>query len=280
MESTISICLLASISSAGAFQSTVQPNSLAALIAPAWTVCQKMWLAAVPPLNPLAIRDINNAYRLRAQSVQAVDQMLGGVEDELRAAHQLDNTYIVFSSDNGYHMGEHRLRPGKLTAFDTDIRVPLVVVGPGVPAGTTVDQIVENIDLRPTFEELAGRSSGPAVEGRSLVPFLRGQVPTDWRTAALVEHHGPVPRRTDEPDRGVPFSGNPPSYEAMRTANSLYVEYVDGEREYYDLATDPEELNNVAAQLPTQEAASLHTALLAMAGCAGTSCWNTQHVTP
>jgi hypothetical protein len=112
------------------------------------------------------------------------------------------------------------------------------------------------------------------------VPFLRGQAPTDWRTAALVEHHGPVLPRSDEPDRGVPFSGNPPSYEAMRTANSLYVEYVDGEREYYDLATDPEELNNVAAQLPTLEAASLHTALLAMAGCAGTTCWSAQHVTP
>jgi arylsulfatase A-like enzyme len=212
--------------------------------------------------------------------VQAVDKMLGQVEDELRAAHQLDNTYIVFSSDNGYHMGEHRLRPGKLTAFDTDIKVPLVVTGPGVPAGTTVDRIVENIDLRPTFDELAGRSSGPAVEGRSLVPFLRGQAPTDWRTAALVEHHGPVLARTDEPDRGVPFSGNPPSYEAMRTAGSLYVEYVDGAREYYDLGADPEELTNMAGGLSPQQSASLHTALTAMASCTGTSCWDAQHVAP
>jgi arylsulfatase A-like enzyme len=206
--------------------------------------------------------------------------MLGGIEDELRAAHQLDNTYIVFSSDNGYHMGEHRLRPGKLTAFDTDIRVPLVVVGPGVPAGSTVNRIVENIDLRPTFEELAGSSPADTVEGRSLVPFLRGPTPPDWRTAALIEHHGPVGTRADEPDRSSRFAGNPPSYEAMRTDTALYVEYADGEREYYEVADDPEELTNLAARLPAEQTARLHSALTAMAGCRGESCWNAQHVPP
>ena len=237
------------------------------------------WLAAVPPLGPPAISGIDEAYRMRAQAVQAVDQMLGRIEDELRAAHQLDNTYIVFSSDNGYHMGEHRLRPGKLTAFDTDIKVPLVVVGPGVPAGRTVDQVVENIDLRPTFEELGGSGPGPAVEGRSLLPLLRGQTPADWRTAALVEHHGPVGAGADEPDRAVPFAGDPPTYEAIRTATALYVEYVDGEREYYDVARDPDELTNLAAQLPVDQTARLHTALAGMAGCVGgDGCWSAQHV--
>ncbi|MCU1450266.1 MAG: arylsulfatase [Acidimicrobiales bacterium] len=239
------------------------------------------WLAAVPPLDTQAISRIDDAYRKRVQSVQAVDQMLGRIEDELRAAHQLDNTYLVFSSDNGYHMGEHRLRPGKLTAFDTDVRVPLVVVGPGVRAGRTVDQIVENVDLRPTFQELAGSSSGPAVEGRSLVPFLRGQAPPYWRTAALVEHHGPVGGGADEPDHALPFGGNPPTYEAMRTATALYVEYADGEREYYDVVNDPEELTNLAAQLPADQTASLHAALTAMAGCrGGDACWAVQHVSP
>jgi arylsulfatase A-like enzyme len=237
------------------------------------------WLASVPPLSERETSEISDAYRLRARSVQAVDRLLGGIEDELRAAHQLDNTYIVFSSDNGYHMGEHRLRPGKLTAFDTDIRVPLVVVGPEVPAGT-VSQIVENIDLRPTFEELAGSSPGPTVEGRSLVPFLRGQTPPDWRTAALVEHHGPIGTRPDEPDRALQFAGNPPTYEAMRTAAALYVEYADGEREYYDVANDPEQLTNLAAQLPAEQTASLHSSLTAMAGCRGDGCWSAQHVSP
>jgi N-acetylglucosamine-6-sulfatase len=239
------------------------------------------WLAGVPPLDQHATAQIDADFRMRAQAVQAVDQMLGQIEDELRAAHQLDNTYIVFSSDNGFHMGEHRLRPGKLTAFDTDIRVPLIVVGPGVPAGRTVDQTVENVDLRPTFEELTGSRPGSAVEGRSLVPFLRGQTPTGWRTAALVEHHGPVSRRTGEPDRAVPFSGNPPTYEAMRTATTLYVEYADGEREYYDTTNDSAELTNLAARLPAEQTAKLHLALTAMASCSGgESCWNAQHVSP
>lgn len=68
----------------------------------------------------------------------------------LRAAGQLSNTHIVFNSDNGLHTGEYRLMPGKLTAFDTDIHVPLIIDGPGVPAGATTSGMAENIDLAPT----------------------------------------------------------------------------------------------------------------------------------
>jgi N-acetylglucosamine-6-sulfatase len=87
---------------------------------------------------------------------QAVDDLIGNIEATLQARGLADNTYIVFSSDNGYHMGEHRLLPGKMTAFDSDIRVPLVVAGPGVPAGATTTKIAENVDLRPTFDGIAG----------------------------------------------------------------------------------------------------------------------------
>ena len=79
-----------------------------------------------------------------------------------------ENTYIVFSSDNGYHMGEYRLLPGKQTAFDTDIHVPLIVSGPGVPAGRTVSQLASNIDLAPTFETLAGLKVRNSIDGHSL----------------------------------------------------------------------------------------------------------------
>jgi hypothetical protein len=109
--------------------------------------------------------------------------------------------------------------------------------------------------------------------------LLRGTAAADWRTAALVEHHGPVANRTDEPDRAPPFTGNPPTYEAMRTATTLYVEYADGEREYYDLATDPDELTNLATQLPAHLTAELHAELAAMAACqGGAACWNAQKV--
>ena len=94
--------------------------------------------------------------------------MIGEIEATLSARGLAQNTYIVFSSDNGLHMGEHRLMPGKQTAFDTDIRVPLIVVGPNVPAGRSMGELTENIDLCPTFERLAGAPVGANVDGRSL----------------------------------------------------------------------------------------------------------------
>src|SRR5207302_3280318 len=96
------------------------------------------------------------------------------------------------SSDNGYHMGEHMLLPGKQTAFDSDINVPLIIVGPGVAAGATVTNIAQNIDLCPTFAELAGTPAPPTTNGHSLVALLSGQPVSDWRDVALVEHKGPA----------------------------------------------------------------------------------------
>ena len=98
-----------------------------------------LWLGVRPPLTQKQIHTIDRGFRKRAQSVEAVDRMIGKIEDTLRAHGLASNTYIFFSSDNGYHMGEYRLNPGKMTAFDTDIRVPLVVAGPGVPAGKASD---------------------------------------------------------------------------------------------------------------------------------------------
>src|SRR5205085_4023348 len=114
------------------------------------------WLAGHPPLTLFQMEKINRDFRRRARSVQAVDQLIGRIEQTLVADGQADNTYIVFSSDNGYHMGEYRLMPGKLTAFDSDIHVPLVVTGPGVAPGSRSDAMAENIDLAETFAAIGG----------------------------------------------------------------------------------------------------------------------------
>lgn len=242
------------------------------------TVGNPPWLASRSPLTKGQIATIDNDFRKRAQAVQAVDDMIGRLEAELAAKGLADRTYIVFSSDNGYHMGEHRLMPGKMTAFDTDIRVPLVVAGPGVPAGRTAVQLAENIDLRPTFDDLGGVRAPATVDGHTLVPLLHGAAPGDWRSAVLVEHHGPVNGPTD-PDLPENGSGNPPSYEAVRTANAVYVEYADGEREYYDVAHDADELANTAGELSPAEQARLHTTLAAMEACHDAdSCWKAQHL--
>ena len=182
----------------------------------------------------------------------------------------------MFSSDNGLHTGEYRLMPGKLTAFDTDIHVPLVVVGPGVPAGTSTDAMAENIDLAKTFASIGGTDL-PG-DGHSLLPLLDGSQPADWRNAVLIEHHGSDLSGQD-PDYQQPPAGNPRTYEAMRTSTFLYVEYNDGEREFYDLKTDPFELDNLAGSLPSDELAILHADLSAMENCHdGASCWQAMHV--
>jgi N-acetylglucosamine-6-sulfatase len=238
------------------------------------------WLSAHPPLSIADMANIDKDFRKRAQSVLAVDAMIGELQAAVAAIGEENNTYFIFSSDNGYHMGEHRLRPGKMTPYDTDIRVPLVVTGPGVPAGRTVEEIVMNIDLYPTFTELAGAAVPAGVDGRSLVPLLHGQKVTEWRTAALVEHHGPHNDPSD-PDAPAARSGNPTTYEAIRMRTSLYVEYADGEKEYHDLSADPYELRNTFSTLSSQELTSLRGMLKAMSGCHGArSCWLAERPMP
>ncbi len=230
------------------------------------------WLESRTPLTDQEQKNIDTGFRKRAQAVQSVDKMIGTVQAALDKAGVRGSTDIVFTSDNGYHMGEYRLTPGKQTAFDTDVHVPLVVTGPGVKAGATVNNPVENIDLRPTFEALAGARTPAQVDGESLVPLLNGTAPQAWRTVGLVEHHGPDFDETD-PDKPEKNSGDPTTYEAIRSVSYTYVEYTDGTNEYYDRGTDPQELHNTAAQLPPDTAKQLHDMLRAMIFCHGvTAC--------
>jgi N-acetylglucosamine-6-sulfatase len=227
------------------------------------------WLLAhhSQPLSQADFTRIDTAFRKRAQSVLAVDAMIGALQEAVAAIGEEKNTYFVFSSDNGLHMGEHRLMPGKMTAYDTDIHVPLIVTGPGVPAGATVQEIVENVDLNPTFAELAGAAVSSSVEGHSLASLLHGHKPPRWRTVALVEHHGPHKDDPDDPDAPAPRSGNPPSYEAIRSRSFLYVEYEDGDKEHYDLAADPNELHNNFTALSAGVKKALHETLTAAVKC-------------
>ncbi|MFI5843932.1 sulfatase [Catenuloplanes sp. NPDC051500] len=234
------------------------------------------WLAGRPPLAADQIARIDDAYRRRAQSVLSLDRMVGQLRATLARTGAAANTVLVFSSDNGFHLGEHRLTVGKQTAFETDIRVPLIVAGPGVRAGATVNQTAANIDLRPTFEDLAGTPSPPNVDGRSLAPLLRsgivdsGTPVSGWRTAALVEHRGPEHRRPefrpDDPDRQKVI---PESYAALRTPDWTFVRYAGGALEFYDRRTDPHQLRNAASGLSPARRAALAAALDALVACKG-----------
>jgi arylsulfatase A-like enzyme len=236
------------------------------------------WLARLTPLSDADTARIDSDYRKRAQSVLAIDAMIGELQKAVAEIGAAGNTFFVFSSDNGYHMGEHRMMPGKMTAYDTDIHVPLIVTGPGVAAGRIVADIVQNIDLCPTFAGLGFAATPANVDGRSLVPLLRGEQVEGWRTLALVEHRGPVRGLTD-PDLPGRRGGNPTTYEAIRMPTSLYVEYDGGEKEYHDLAVDPHELRNTFAALPADRKEALHAALDAVKNCHdAVSCRAAEHV--
>jgi arylsulfatase A-like enzyme len=239
------------------------------------------WLAAIPNLTPTDVDAIDKAFRMRAQSVTEIDRVIGKVLEAVRGT----DTYVVFSSDNGLHMGDYSLRPGKMTPYDIDINVPLVIVGPGIEKGRVIPDIAENVDLAPTFAELAGAAAPLEPDGHSLVSLLhplRGAMAMSWRKLALIEHAGPHDMNPSDPDMPAKNSANPTTYKALRTASELYVEYADGEKSYYDLTTDPEELHNRAGE-PAFAArlARLHDILVANATCVGEAqCWAAQSMTP
>jgi arylsulfatase A-like enzyme len=229
-------------------------------------------------LTPKKIRDLDLTYRQRLRSLLAVDDMVGAVMRSLRETGRLKNTYLMFTSDNGFHLGQHRLNAGKTTAYETDIRVPLIVYGPGITAGRKVDDIASTVDLAPTFAAWADAKTPSTVEGRSLLPLLRGQHPPGWRTAALVEfysgHSVDFPAGPDCDSAIGEISGcpAPPTYAAIRTARYTYVEYVTGERQLFDRQADPEELHNIVRTAAPQLIADLHGRLTALRACSGASC--------
>lgn len=220
------------------------------------------WVRGSPRLNSDEVSRIDDRYRKRLRMLLSVDEMISDLVEVLDASGELENTYIMFSSDNGYHQGEHRVSKGKFTAYEESIRVPLVVRGPGVPAGRTVEQPVLNIDFAPTFTEMGGVSAPDFVDGRSLAPLLTGDPPpANWRSAFLVEHYTNGSAAEKVPD-----------YKAMRTEDHVYVEYSDGDRELYDLDADPYELESLHATADPSFVETLQSRLAALGGCAGASC--------
>lgn len=221
-----------------------------------------IWLRdAFHLLDAADIGVINAYYRKRLQSMLAVEELVDNLVAALEKLGALTNTYIFFTSDNGFHLGEHRLPPQKCTPYEEDIRVPLFVRGPGVPAGQIVDQIALNIDLAPTLAELAGAQAPGFVDGRSLGPLLNGNFTpsSDWRQAFLVEFWR-LPN--------LAF----PTYKAIRTLDCKYVEWSIGDREIYDLLNDPFELYSLHRQTSPRLMKNFSSELFRLSQCAGDSC--------
>ena len=198
----------------------------------------KPWRAWHKDLLKAAADLYQNHVRVRQlESLLALDRSVATIVSTLRQRKILDRTVIIYTSDNGFLWGEHRLG-GKLWPYEESTHVPLIVRTPWRTGNGTVNtKPVLNIDLASTISSLAGVKPGKAQDGRSFVPFLHGRA-ARWRHAFVVEYLG----------RNTLKVGGPPPYVAVHTGRYLSVEYRRGWRELYDLRRDPWELTNVAAE--------------------------------
>jgi N-acetylglucosamine-6-sulfatase len=239
------------------------------------------------------IQYINQSYRQRLRSLQSVDEAVGKLVDTLKASRQLDNTYIIFTADNGYKQGIHRIGLGKESAYEEDIRLNLVVRGPGIPASKKLPQLVGNIDFFPTFTDMAGVRPPAFVDGRSFLPLLKGTTPEPrkWRSAFLVEHTqtqnqlekeenldndllqlANEDRSELQPRRKLKQVLKIPTYQAIRTPDYTYVEYKNGAKELYDIKKDPYQSNNLASTADPTLLKRLADRLSKLRSCEADSC--------
>ena len=177
-------------------------------------------------------------YRARAEAVLGVDDLVQNVVSTLKASGELKNTVLIFTSDNGFFHGEHRVPAGKVRLYEPSIRVPLLIRGPGVPKGVHRRQPVGNVDLAPTILDFAKAKPGRKEDGVSLLPLMRNK--RDWLGRAMDLETYFTPDDLEDPE-------DPPlDYQGVRTDRYLYAQYGNGEQELYDLRTDPFELQNQA----------------------------------
>ena len=207
------------------------------------------------------LEEADELFRKRAQSIQSVDELVVDLVNLLEELGQLENTYIFFTSDNGFHMGEHMLPSGKMLAYEEDILVPLYVRGPGIQPGLVIPELTLNVDLAPTFLEMAGGKTARFIDGRSLMPLLLpdGQ-PLEWRQAIMIGT-GEIEKESIE----IGWRG-------VRTDKFKYVEYENGELEFYDLIADPYEMENLASALDAETLKTLNEWLTKLKTCQADEC--------
>lgn len=217
------------------------------------------WIRTADRLSQQEKDAADKLYRNRARTLLEVDDTMERIYTALKETGELDNTYIIFTSDNGFHFAEHRLQPPrKSTAYEPDIRIPLLVRGPGIAAGTHRSQMVLNNDFGPTMADLGGVQPTRKVDGRSFAPILNGQSPA-WRSAFLVEN---------------PTANVVPAFRTIRRndGKKMTQYYRQGTREMYDLSLDWRELKNIQKTVPKGVMQRLQHRLNALKDCSGFTC--------
>ncbi len=221
-----------------------------------------VYVESQPRYSSEMAKEIKEEWRQRLRALRSVDEMIESLVATLEDSDQLDNTYIVYTTDNGYMLGRHRLET-KGVPYEESIKVPLIVRGPSVPEGLTRKQLVASTDWAPTIADWGGARPPEFVDGRSLKPLLSETPPPDWRERMLVEYW-----------HAHPFSG------LLTASGQRYVEYDNGEKELYDLRKDPYQLANRIDQTPQRTLDSLAKDLDRLKSCAGEECRTAEDARP
>jgi len=230
------------------------------------------FIREAPYLGLSEIHTYRVYYDKALESLRSIDDGVKLLIDTLGSLHRLRNTYVIFTSDNGFFYGEHRLLGGKFLAYEPSTHLPFLIRGPHIKAGTESGEIVGNIDVAPTILELAGVTPDKSVDGRSMTPFFKDPelrtlrpylfesfVETDdVNEAGAIAEPGDQSRATALQQRAASQSAArpgggasasllapPKDYEGIRLGPYKYIAWPDGEKELYDLETDPYELNNL-----------------------------------
>jgi N-acetylglucosamine-6-sulfatase len=254
----------------------------------------------------LSLNDIHTYrvyYQKALESLRAVDDGVKQIVDTLGAMHRLRNTYIIFTSDNGFFYGEHRLTGGKFLAYEPSTHLPFLMRGPGIKPGSQTGELAANIDIAPTVLELAHAEADKSIDGRSLYPYAHD---TSLRTRRPILFESFVETNDVEENGGGPAASPasvaagrtgggagvntrrakatasivapPKNYYGVRLGPYKYIEWPDGEKELYDINKDPYELNNVVRDPNLSPIrAFLHRELERLETCVGKQC---QEVAP
>ncbi|KAF2720298.1 arylsulfatase [Polychaeton citri CBS 116435] len=206
------------------------------------------WISQLPHQNQTNVDYNDDWYRNRLRALQAVDEMIDEVVRRLEHAGIIDDTYIVFSTDNGYHVGQHRLQPGKQCAYEEDINIPFIVRGPGVSKRAESDIVTSHTDIAPTFLSLANADLREDYLDGSVIPLHQHRQLDHYSTRhehVNIEMWGII---MSEGKYEMVLHHNH-TYKAIRIIgqgyNLLYTVWCSGEHELYDLSNDPYEMDNL-----------------------------------
>jgi len=236
------------------------------------------FIRTLPQINKAERQAMLEAARQRAESLSVLDAEVASTIAALRDTGELGNTIVMLTSDNGYFQGEHRMRQGKTLPYEASLRTPLVMRGPGIPAGVTRPAPFLSIDFAPTILQAAGASLPGSIDGQGRLGVARNGG-GGWGRPVLTES-GPRETVAMASETGTKLRVPAPKAAAgraystgVRTENFLYVEHQSGEVELYDMRVDPGQLSNVAGTGSyAGEQRRLARTLRDLRHCAGAEC--------